>query len=132
MSTLTLTLPRLHEAQQQIKREAVRFNVLDCGRRFGKDVLLIDRLVEPALHGHPVGWFSPTYPMLTEVWRTLRHTLYPVIQRTDSQQHRLELVTGGVVDMWSLDAFNSARGRKYKRVILNEAAMVGPLQEAWE
>ncbi len=132
MPTLTLTLPKLHEAQQQIKRESTRFNVLNCGRRFGKDILLEDRLIEPALHGYPVAWFSPTYPMLTEVWRTITGILQPVIKRTDAQQHRLELITGGVVDMWSLDALNSARGRKYKKVIINEAAIVPTLQEAWE
>lgn len=132
MPTLTLTLPKLHLEQQNIKRNAARFNVLVMGRRWGKDVLLEDRLIEPALSGYPVAWFNPSYPMLTEVWRTIRNLLYPVIKRVDRQQHRLELITGGVIDMWSLDAFDSARGRKYKRVIINEAGLSANLQEAWE
>jgi phage terminase large subunit-like protein len=124
-------MPALHPAQQQIVNEARRYNVLDCGRRFGKDVLLMHKVIEPALEGYPVAWFNPSYPMLTEVWRTLRHTLQPVTSRVDSQQHRIELVTGGVIDLWSLDSYESARGRKYKRVAINEAAMVRYLKEAW-
>lgn len=116
----------------EVKRGASRFTVLDCGRRWGKDVVLIDLAVETLLAGYPVGWFNPSYKMLTEVWRTLKNLLQPITSRVDSQEHRLELVTGGVLDMWSLDAYDSARGRKYKRVIVNEAAMSPNLQEAWE
>jgi len=106
--------------------------VLDCGRRWGKDVLLEDLAIEVLLRGYPVGWFNPSYKMLTEVWRALKNLLQPLTLRVDQQEHRLELVTGGVLDMWSLDAYDSARGRKYKRVIVNEAAMSPNLREAWE
>src|SRR5690606_16562371 len=99
------------------------FNVLNCGRRFGKTALGIHRLT-PALHGDPVAWFSPTYKMLEEVWRETKHSFAEVIARPSEAQKRLELVTGGVIDMWSLDRADSVRGRKYKRVIIDEAAMV--------
>ena len=125
-------LPRLHEAQRRILQEAKRFNVLNCGRRFGKDVVSIDCLTDTVLHGFPVAWFAPTYKNLTEVWRVLDATLEPVIRRRSEQEHRLDLWTGGVVDMWSLDQPGTARGRAYKRVIVNEAAQVANLQEAWE
>lgn len=125
-------MPRLHRAQQQAKNERARFTVLDCGRRWGKDVLLMDRIIEPALHGYPTAWFNPSYPMLTEAWRTLSDRLQPLIKRADNQEHRLELITGAAIDLWSLESLNTARGRKYKRVIINEAAVSPNLQEAWE
>lgn len=106
--------------------------MLNCGRRFGKDVVSIDCLTDTVLHGFPVAWFAPTYKNLTEVWRVLDATLEPVIRRRSEQEHRLDLWTGGVVDMWSLDQPGTARGRAYKRVIVNEAAQVANLQEAWE
>jgi hypothetical protein len=115
----------------QVKREARRFNVLDCGRRFGKTTLGIDVLVPPALAGYPVAFFSPTYKMLADVWRDMSFALQPVTQRISVQEHRIELVTGGVLDMWSLDDANAGRGRKYKRVVIDEAAMVAKLEEAW-
>jgi len=34
--------------------------------------------------------------------------------------------------MWSLDKANAARGRKYARVVVNEAAMIPNLEESWE
>ena len=124
-------LPRPHPNQEKVLGEAARWNTVACGRRWGKTVLGVDRLVYPALEGFPVGWFSPTYKMLAEVWRDVREAVQPVTAKVNAQEHRLELVTGGIIDMWSLDAPDSARGRKYKRVVLDEAAMVPNLTDAW-
>lgn len=132
MPTVEIVLARPHVAQRQVIREARRFNVLACGRRFGKTTLGIDRLIEPALNGYPVGWFSPTYKMLAEVWRELLNTLNPMIASRNVQEHRLDLLGGGVVDMWSLDLPDTARGRAYKRVVVDEAAMVPALLETWQ
>ncbi|GEM_PF-586255 len=132
-STLTVALPRPHAAQQRVITESVRFNVVCCGRRFGKTVLGIDRLVGPAIMEHrPTAWFSPTYKMLSDTWREVRRTLVAVTERVSEAEHRLELVGGGSVEMWSLDSPDSARGRRYARVIIDEAATVKALQEAWE
>lgn len=130
--TIKIVLPKLHPAQRQIKREAVRFNLVNCGRRFGKDVLGIDRAIEPMLEGYPVGWFSPTYKMMSDVWRELYSTLLPVARKVNVQEKRIELITGGLIDLWSLDTPDVARGRKYRRVIINEAAMIAQLQSAWQ
>lgn len=131
-NTLTISLPRPHPGQRQVLREARRFNVVGCGRRFGKTTMGINRLVEPAVRGEPVAWFSPTYKMLAEVWRECKRVFRPVAGPVRAQEHRIELVTGGVVEMWSLDNPDAARGRKYRRVVIDEAAMVRDLGEAWE
>ncbi len=128
----TVRLPALHPAQQQMVREARRFNVVCAGRRTGKTVLAMDRLIHPALHGQPVAWFSPTYKMLAEVWRTVRQRLRPVTRAARTQQHTIELLTGGVVEMWSLERADAVRGRSYARVVIDEAAMVRTLSGAWQ
>ena len=87
--------------------------------------------MQRALPGNPVAWCSPSYRMLTEVWRDVRRATAEVTTRTDSQQHRLELLGGGVIEMWSLDQPDVARGRRYAEVIVDEAAMVRHLEEAW-
>jgi hypothetical protein len=87
-------------------------------------------VAEPALAGFPAAWFSPTYKMLTEVWREMRRALLPYTARVSAQEHRIELTTGGLVDMWSLDNPDAARGRKYKRGAIDEAAMIAGLQDA--
>ncbi len=130
--TIELILPSLHPAQQRIIDESRRFNVLACGRRFGKTTLGIDLIIDKALDGYPVGWFSPTYKMLGEVWKEIVETTKQLQTRVAKQEHRIELLTGGVIDCWSLDAADSVRGRKYARVIVDEAAMVPNLGDAWQ
>lgn len=130
-TTLTLTLPRLHPGQRRVLEHRKRFAVLAIGRRAGKTTLAVDLAVRTALAGQPVGWFAPTYQLLAEAWRELKRRLAPVTRHTSEVEHRLELVTGGVVECWSLDGPDPARGRKYARVILDEASIVRDLLERW-
>lgn len=106
--------------------------MLCCGRRFGKTTLGLDRCATPEVLTRPVGWFSPTYKMLTEVWREAVRTFGPITARRDAGEHRLEFITGGVFECWSLDNPDAARGRKYRRIIVDEAAMVPTLMDAWQ
>lgn len=106
--------------------------MLDCGRRFGKTTLGLDRSATPDVLPYPVGWFSPTYKMLTEVWREAVRTFGPITARRNASDHRLEFITGGVFECWSLDNPDAARGRKYRRIIVDEAAMVPALMDAWQ
>ena len=132
MQTLTLTLPRRHDGQETVAAQARRFNVLACGRRFGKTTFGIDRCVTPDVLRHPVGWFSPTYKMLLEVWRYALRVLKPIAVRVSAADHRIENLAGGVLEFWSLDNPDSARGRKYRRIVVDEAAMVPDLMSAWQ
>lgn len=129
--TIDIHLPKPHTAQRRVLREAQRFNVLAMGRRWGKSSLGIDCLLRPALEGFPVAWASPTYSMLLEVWREVKRLLLPVATSTNASQHRITLATRGVIEMWSLDNADTIRGRKYKRFIIDEAAMVPALGDAW-
>lgn len=124
-STVTITIPRLHEAQLRIKGERKRRNVICCGRRFGKNVLLQDLAVETGLaHKKPIGWGAPIYKQTLDDFRTLADVLAPVISRKSSAEMRLELVGGGSIEFWSLDKPDNIRGKKYGRFIVNEAGMV--------
>jgi hypothetical protein len=70
--------------------------------------------------------------MLKEVWLETKRVLAPVTVSSNASDHRIELLTGGVLEMWSLENFDSIRGRKYKRWVIDEAAMVADLEEAWQ
>ena len=132
MPTIRLQLPHPHNGQSRIFREAKRFNVIACGRRFGKTVAGINRMVGPALEAFPVAWASPTYRMMSEIWRETKKTLAPVTASFNVSERRIELITGGVIDFWSMTDPDSIRGRKYKRFIIDEAAMIGNLGVAWQ
>jgi len=129
--SINLRLTQLHEDQWRVVNNAARFNVLDCGRRWGKNVLAVDRATDAVIRGQPVGWFEPTYKTLSDVWREVVETLRPVTKRKLEQEHRIESMTGGVLEMWSLDNPDVARGRHYGEVIINEAAMVRNLGDIW-
>jgi hypothetical protein len=104
---------------------------LACGRRFGKTTLGLILLILVALEGYPVGWFSPTNKMLADPWRDALRLLRPLIKTKNSTDHRIELINGAVIEFWSLENYDSIRGRKYKRVVIDEAAMVAALEDAW-
>lgn len=132
MQTIKLTLPKLHPGQQTIKDQGRRFEIICCGRRFGKSVMSRDKLARTALAGKPTAYFAPTYKMLADYWRETVAVLHPVLDKSNVQEKRLQLMTGGVIDMWSLDDPNAARGRKYAHIAIDEAAMIARLQEAWQ
>jgi hypothetical protein len=129
---LTVDLPRLHPNQEKVKAEAARYNVLNCGRRFGKSILGEDLTIEGALDGKRVGWFAPEYKLLAEAWRDMLAILGPVVSHRDANEKRIELITGGVIEAWSFDRTpNAGRSRKYHRVVFDEAAHCQNLETAW-
>jgi hypothetical protein len=131
IQTIDVTLPKPHAAQKQILSEAKRFNVLCNGRRWGKTKLSI-RLIKPAItNAEIIGYWSPTYKDLSEVWREIKHRLQPITKRKDEQTKQIELTTGGIIDMWSLDDPDSGRGRKYNRAIVDEFEKAKHGEYAW-
>lgn len=130
----TVTVPRLlhHRGQRKVIREAARFNVLACGRRWGKTLFGADLCIEPALSGKPVGYFAPSYRMLGEPFGIIERALGPLVSSASKTEKRIELVTGGVVEFWSISKADRARGHKYARVVMDESAYDdGRLPEAW-
>lgn len=123
---------QLHSGQAQVVAEARRFNVLACGRRWGKTELGQDLTVEPLQAGYPVGWFSPNYKDLFEAWDHLINLFREVIRRANKTERRIELTTGGVLECWTLEDPDAGRGRKYQRVIIDEAAKARLLKTNWE
>lgn len=119
----------------KVLEEAERFNVLACGRRWGKTVLGIDRAVmgnKGLLAGFPVGWFAPDYKLLKQAWRDIRGVLREVSVRVSDQDKRIELVNGSVLECWAFDRNPDAgRSRRYGTVIVDEAAHCENLEDAW-
>ena len=132
MKTYRLKLPAPHPAQTEVLAGARRFNSLCCGRRWGKTILGIDRLVSVALTGKPTAWFAPIYKDLSEVWRTIVRILEPITVKISASEHWLEIVGGGRVECWSLDTPGAGRGRAYAEIVIDEDAKVPNLEEQWE
>lgn len=103
-----------------------------CGRRWGKSACGIREICDVALEGKPAGWFAPSYKLALEAWREIVDRLAPVTARVSEQDKRLELVTGGIIEVWTLDTPDPARGRKYSLVVIDEAGIVRDLLEVWQ
>lgn len=125
-------LPTLHPAQCDIVETAKRFNVLECGRRFGKTVLgLYVAIAKATQMGVPVGWFAPTYKGLSEQWNEALHMSRDVIASMSKQERQLRFLGGGLIDFWSLENSDAGRGRKYALVVIDEASIVRELEISW-
>lgn len=135
MNRVTIQPPQLHVGQQIILDNPARFKVATCGRRFGKTVIGTYWLAGSpgsAVDGFPVAYFAPTYKLLLDVWATLKYMLKPLIKRANQTEMRIDLVTGGKIDFWTLEDKDAGRGRKYARIVIDEAAHARYLNEVWE
>jgi len=106
--------------------------VLANGRRWGKTHLGLDRATGRIARGEPVGWYSPTYKLLNDAWREAKLIWFPAIAGKSEQEKRIELITGGTIEFWSLEDPDASRGRMYAEVYIDEAAHARHLQYAWE
>lgn len=124
-------LNELHFNQQKVVDGHDRFSVLSCGRRWGKSKLAENLLCEPAIDGKSAAYFAPTYKLLNEVFRSCMSLLLPITTKSNQSEKRIDLITGGIIDFWSLDSANAGRGRKYHRAVIDEAAFVKELWTSW-
>jgi hypothetical protein len=109
-----------------------RFVALMCGRRWGKTKYGVRRAAIVALNGGHVGWFAPTYKIAGEAWRELVSRLGPGALRIHQDDKRIEMKGGGTVEVWTMDAPDPARGRRYHFVVIDEAGIVKGLLGIWQ
>jgi len=124
-----------HAGQRTVLNGMPRFRVVSAGRRFGKTLLAVEWLAlmeGGAMDGKPVGFFAPNYKLLLDVWTDMQRTLWPVTRKANKKEMRIELITGGKIDFWTLQDPDAGRGRKYTRVVIDEAAHARYLKDAWE
>lgn len=126
-----MTLPAPFPWQRQVTAGARRFNVLCLGRRAGKTHYGVDRIAAPDVLAYPNAWFTPSYRYMAEVWRDVGNRLSPIITRQNAAERRMDFVTGGSLEFWTMIDTRAGMGRKYRRVIIDEAAFVPYLMDIW-
>lgn len=130
-NTIRLKVTKPHATQEEILKGATRFNVVCAGRRTGKSRLALIRSLDYILNGKPVAYFAPIYRMMSEFWREAVELYRPIISTLNKSEHFFQTLTGGSFQMWSLDSAETIRGRKYALALIDEAAMVADLENAW-
>jgi hypothetical protein len=117
-----------------------RFKALRCGRRFGKTDFAKTWIKEGLVQGYECAWLAPQHKTWSEVYSELASDLAPIIDMKSKGAGLIRFKTGGRLDFWSLENPIAGRGRRYHRVVLDEAAFGkdgdnktgGSTMEIWE
>jgi hypothetical protein len=121
---LRLKFPHLHAGQEAIYQNLGMRNILRCGRRFGKSTFLELTFGRCAVDGQLVGWFCPSYKLVTPTFNRLVKLLGPMISRVNRVESIIETTTGGALEFWTLDNEDAGRSRFYHHAVLDEASLV--------
>lgn len=125
-----VVLPGLHPGQEVVERGRRRFNVLACGRRWGKTKFLTRSMAVTMLKGERYGYFAATYKLQTEVWDELKSRLKHVAEFR-AQEARVKFPNGGLIEFWTLTDPDAGRSRKYHKVGIDEGGLVKDLETKW-
>lgn len=128
--TTTVRLPDLHPGQREVWAHPARFQVLACGRRWGKTRLGALRCVAEALQGGRAWWVAPSYPMSTVGWRLLTRLSKQVPGTAIKESERIiTLPGGGTVQVKSANKPDSLRGEGLDYLVMDECAFIQ--ETAW-
>lgn len=130
-----ISLPTLHDGQVNIFHERDRYNVVRCGRRWGKTKQMVTMGANAAAKGRLVGLFTPEHKQLDEPYDELTDILSPIKKSFDRTKGKIRTTTKGKIDLWTLnDNELAGRGREYDLVMIDEGAFTknGQMMKIWE
>jgi hypothetical protein len=126
-------LPELHPGQIDAFNLPARFKALRCGRRWGKTAFLKAIACDFATKGALVGWFVPNYRYASEAFSENEQALAPLISSSSRNLGIINTITGGKIEIWTLEDEKAGRSRRYHLVIIDEAAFTKPNAiDIWE
>jgi hypothetical protein len=141
-SEIQLTLQAMHEGQLAAHwaLRPHRFKALRCGRRFGKTEYAKTCIAQALIQGWECAWLAPQHKTSSETFSELVDLLRPILKEGSKGSGVLRLITGGRLDFWTLENAIAGRGRRYRRVVIDEAAfakdgdakVAGSMMEIWE
>jgi hypothetical protein len=117
-----------------------RFKILRCGRRFGKTQSAKMWIGQGLIQGQECAWFAPQHRTWSEVYQEMGSLLRPILDTSSKGSAVMRFITGGRLDFWTLENPIAGRGRRYHRVVIDEAAFAkdgdnktdGSMMELWE
>jgi hypothetical protein len=139
---IELILQAMHDGQLAAPwaLKPYRFKALRCGRRFGKTEYAKTWIAEALIRGWECAWLTPQHKTSSETFSELVDLLRPILKEGSKSSGVLRLITGGRLDFWTLENAIAGRGRRYRRVVIDEAAFAkdgdtkvdGSMMEIWE
>ncbi len=111
--------------QRALYRHSARYQVVACGRRWGKTsfgkLMAAETLFKYRVD---VWFFTPTYKMASTIWRDLRKSFGRFAAWSNASERIMEFSNGASLTIWSGESADTARGGAPGLVIIDEAAMI--------
>ena len=119
-----ISLGQLHAGQLRAHwaLQPHRYKALRCGRRFGKTEIAKTWMAQGLVQGEECAWFAPQHMTWSEVYSDLVQMLRPTLDASSRTPPVIRLSNGGRIDFWSLENSIAGRGRRYRRIVIDEAA----------
>jgi hypothetical protein len=120
----TISIGKMHAGQIAAFRalQGHRLKALRCGRRFGKTDLGKIWIGDGLARGLECGWFAPQHNTWSEVYAATVDTFRPILGQASKSAAVIRMKTGGRLDFWTLGNAIAGRGRRYHRIVIDEAA----------
>ena len=141
-SDTKMSLRKLHAGQATAfwDLQPHRFKALRSGRRFGKTDMAKIWITQGLIQGFECAWFAPQHRTWSEVYSDLVSDLLPILDSSSKQAAVMRVRTAGRLDFWSLENAIAGRGRRYHRIVIDEAAFAkngdnkieGSMMSIWE
>jgi len=117
-----------------------RFKALRCGRRWGKTDFAKTWIAEGLTQGYECAWLAPQHKTWSEVYPEIVNMIRPILDTSSKVSAVMRMKTGGRLDFWTLENSIAGRGRRYHRIVIDEAAFTkngdnktdGSMMEIWE
>lgn len=121
---------KLHASQFRVYHDPARFIVLAAGRRYGKTVLAMTKLITEALRikKAQVWYVAPTYRQAEMIaWKMLFEMIpAQLIKKKNEVRLEITLVNGSEISLKGADNEDSLRGVGLDYVVLDEFASMKP------
>lgn len=121
----------LHRAQRHVIANRKRFNVLACGRRWGKSRLAFALAAETMAQHGISAYACPAASDYEKRWKEAIEFFAPVLAQAHVSDGVLEFRNGARMEWFGLHRDVNIRGNKYHRFILDECAFAPNLEGAW-
>lgn len=121
----------LHAGQQMVMRGRKRYNVLSCGRRWGKSRMAFALALETAAKGGNSAYACPAAEDYSKRWEEAEEFFAPVAKQFHIADGVIEFKNGKRMEWFGLHRDTGIRGNRYHRFTIDEAAHAPKLEQAW-
>ena len=128
---VTIELNKPHDGQRAVLESDARFKVLMCGRRWGKSLISKNISITEALAGRITGYVTPNYHLAKVFFDDIAKIIPSEIAQANKSDLTFKFVTGGEIRFFTGERLDNFRGLRLHNVIIDEAAYIPYLQDAW-